>query len=354
MRRTFLTISVLLLVLGCREPFDFDFQELENPTVVIEGFISDRGTSHRVKVSYSTIINDRGLIETQFVSDADVRIEDDQGNFTTLSHFEAGIYLSAPNYRAQEGRTYTLIVTLANGEVYRSAPKTMPSLSPATAQISWVSNTRPILVNEEVQDQEGAQINVTIDKDNEKHFYQWLIAKYFIYEADLAPEDSPIKYCYIWEFDETRIELLIDNPETEGGASSYEYELDFIPNDYKIEHDYGFEGRLLTMNEEDFAFWEDVKKLSENVGGLFDAAPFSIEGNMVNQASGEKILGYFGVYRETIDRVFFAQPELGFPLNQYPDCVPPPGVPPDFHCYDCRTLLGQQNFGVIAPDWWRE
>ena len=353
MKKTFLTISVLLLVLGCRDPFDFDYAQIESPQVVIEGFISDRGTEHVVKVSYTATINDDNLIETQFIEDASVRIEDDLGGFTTFRHREAGVYLSAPNYRAREGRTYTLVVTQSNGEVYQSAPKTMPPASPASAKIEYTPETRAGIVNDGLQDLEGATIKATIDKDNERHFYQWLIANYWIYEADLAPEDSPIKYCYVQDFDESVIYLLQDNPIGEGGATSYEYELGFIPNDPKVQHDFGFEGRLLTLNKEDYEFWELVQKLSANSGGLFDAAPFSIEGNMVERASGEKILGYFGVYRESIDRVFFNEAELGFELNTYADCNPPPGVPPDYHCYDCRTLLTQENFGIIPPVWWR-
>ena len=171
MKKAFLTISILLLVLGCRDPFDFEFAEIERPKVVIEGFISNRGTQHVVKVSYTARINDYNLVDTQFIEDASVRIEDDLGGFTTLSHREAGVYLSAPNYRAQEGRTYTLVVTLSNGEVYQSAPKTMPPPSPASARIEYVPETRSGLVNDGLQEIEGATIMATIDKDNERHFY---------------------------------------------------------------------------------------------------------------------------------------------------------------------------------------
>jgi len=343
---------VFLTVLGCREPFDFDYQEVEAPKVVIEGFISDRGTRHAVKVSTSTTINDRGLLETQFIEDAQVRIEDDQGGFTLLSHLEAGIYLTAPQYRALEGRSYTLLVTLANGEEYRSPAKSLPPPSPATAQLSVEGTTRPILVNNRLQEEEGGQISVTIDKNNERHFYQWLIGHYFIYEADLTPEDSPIRYCYVREFDEARVDLLQDNP-AEGDNASYTYDLDFVPITSRTEFDFAVEGRLLTMNEEDYNFWEKIKRLSENSGGLFDAAPFSIEGNITNESTGEEVLGYFGVYRESIDRVFFNQRELGFGFTNFPPCQLPPGAPPNHPCLDCRTFLAQANFGVTPPVWWR-
>lgn len=347
MRRVVGIISTFVLVFGCREPFDFNFEEVEAPRVVIDGFISDRDTLHAIQVSYSTSINEQGLIETNFVTNAHVRIEDDQGNFTLLHHFEAGIYHTAPQYRAQEGRIYTLVVTLPNGEVYQSSPRFLPPASPAIAQLSFQSDVRKTLVNNALLDQEGTQVNATIITDDQKHFYQWLIGYYYIHEADLAPED--FQFCYIRDFDESRVELLQAAPAATGGDMSFEYELDFIPVAPRTEHDFGVEGRLLTMHPEDYDFWERVKSLSENTGGLFDAAPFSIEGNIFNRNSGERALGYFGVYRESMDRVFFSPSELDFGIRTYPTCL---DIAPS--CVDCRDKLSQVNFGVERPVWWRQ
>lgn len=352
MKRLKIILLVVITIYGCREPFNFDYEEVENPQVVIEGFITDRDTLHDIRVSYSTNINDRGLIETQFIENASVRIEDDQGNFTTLRHREAGIYRTAPQYSAEEGRSYTVVVTLPNGEEYRSVTKTLPPPSPATAQLSYTGDTRQVLVeNGVVEEEYGAQINATITKDGQRHFYQWIVNHYFIYEADLASSEE-IRFCYVQEFDDTRVELLQDNPVTSSEAVSYDYELDFIPVTRRTRHDFAVQGRLLTLNEEDYNFWDKVKRLIENTGGIFDAAPFTIEGNIFNANTGERTLGYFGVYRESMDRIHFAERDLDLPPKFLPPCVPPPGAPPDFHCFDCRTLISQENFGNVRPYWW--
>lgn len=352
MKRLKIILLVVITIYGCREPFDFDYEEVGNPQVVIEGFITDHDTLHDIRVSYSTNINDRGLIETQFIENASVRIEDDQGNFTTLRHREAGIYRTAPQYSAEEGRSYTVVVTLPNGEEYRSVAKRLPPPSPATAQLSFAGDTRQVLVENGVVEEEcGAQINATITKDGQRHFYQWIINHYFIYEADLARSED-IRFCYVQEFDDTRVELLQDNPATSTGTLTYDYQLDFIPVTRRTRHDFAVQGRLLTLNEEDHNFWEKVKRLIENTGGLFDAAPFSLEGNIFNTTTGERALGYFGVYRESMDRVHFAEKDLGFQPKNIPDCVPPSMIPPNFPCFDCRDLIVQENFGVIRPNWW--
>ena len=353
MRQPIYTISIFLIVMGCRDPFDFDYSQEFEPRVVIEGFISDRDTLHNVKVSFSTSINKRGLIETQFVSDADVRIQDDQGGMAVLRHDQAGIYQTTPNFRAVEGRSYQLIVTLANGTAYRSAVKSLPAAAPARMDLQMRPVIRPGTVNNKTVEVEGAQIYTRIEKGTQRHFYQWLVYHYYIFEADAADSLAPEKFCYVKEFDETQVLLLQDNPLQSGGIPSYQYEVDFIPNDSKLEHDFGFQGHLLTMNEEDFNYWDQARKLSQNSGSVFDAAPFSIEGNITDEASGEPVLGYFGVYREQMDRIFFSQNDLGFAFNTFLDCVPLPVPPEEDSCQDCRALIADPNLGTTAPPWWR-
>lgn len=353
MKRLTVILLVFMAIYGCREPFEFDFEEIDDPKVVIEGFISDRGSQHAIKVSYTATLDDFGVVDTQFIEDANVRIEDDLGGSTLLRHREAGVYLTSTQYRAQEGRTYTLVVTLANGDVYQSVPRTLPPASPATAQLEVTGATRLVLANNNLVEEEGASVTVTIDKDNERHYYQWLIGHYYIFEADKAIEEEN-RLCYVRDFDKARILLLQDNAIGAGEADQYSYEIDFIPIGKRMRHEFGVEGRLLTMNEDDYIFWEEVKSLAENTGGLFDAAPFTLEGNISNRSTGELALGYFGVYRESMEREFFTQLDLGFNLREFPDCeLPPWPYQMPIPCEDCRVAARQENYGIVRPSWWR-
>ena len=116
--------------------------------------------------------------------------------------------------------------------------------------------------------------------------------------------------------------------------------------------EFGVEGRLLTMTEDDYNFWDKVRRLAENTGGLFDAAPFSLEGNITNRNTGELALGYFGVYRESIDRQFFQLAELGVGSVPFPMCTIPPFATLPHPCEDCRVAATQENFGIVRPLWW--
>ena len=341
----------IIIVIGCREPFDFDYDDDVNSQVVIDGYISDLAKSHTVRVSRSTTINDRGLVETQFVNDAQVRVEDDQGGSITFFNTASGYYESPPNYSAQEGLSYRVVVTLASGEEYNTEFTPLPERGAAVADLSFSGELQDVLMNNSVQQEEGAAIFATINKGDTKSYYQWRIGHYFVGEADLALSNE-IRFCYLRDFDEPRIVLLEDNPLLAGQPDEFTYQIDFIPISAQMEHEFGVEGILLTMSEEDFAFWDDVKTQTENSGGLFDAAPFTLVGNIRNTGTGESGLGYFGVYRESIDRVFFVQGELGFRNRVFPPCTVPPFAPQPNSCQDCRAFEFQENFGTQPPVWW--
>ena len=361
MRKNLIMISCFLLAIwACREPFDFSNAELGEPRVVIDGFLTDQAAAHKIRVSYTNRVSDVNEIENVPIEDATVIIEDDQGGFTSLSFTNGGLYETAPGYRAEEGRAYTVVVTLANGEEYRSLPRYLPQTSPATAQLEVKGAVKSLLTPNSVEEEEeGASIIATIDRDSERHFYQWLISYYFIFEADLTIYEAN-RFCYVKDTEIPKILLLQDNPVASGQASQLQYEIDFIPTDKRMKHEFGFEGRLLTMNESDYNFWESVKSLTENTGGLFDAAPYSLEGNITNTETGKPALGYFGVYRESMERIFFSQEDLGFISREFFPCALPPFPPrtrvesfrDTLSCEDCRLTTLQENYGTVRPEWW--
>ena len=280
MKRNWIIFLAFVAIYACREPFDFSFAELDGSRVVIDGFVTDQAAAHQIRISYTNRVSNVNDIENVPIEDAMVVIEDDQGGFTPLRHTSAGIYETAPGFQATDGRDYALVVTLVNGEIYRSAPKTLPSSPPATAKLEVRGAVKTILAPNSVQEVEGASIVATIDRDDERHFYQWLVTHYFIFEADLAIEEAN-RLCFVKDNELPRISLLQDYPAGPGQDRQFEYEVDFIPTDKRMKHEFGFEGRLLTMNESDYNFWESAKSLTENTGGLFDAAPFSLEGNIM-------------------------------------------------------------------------
>lgn len=117
----FLIIPVLflLLVTACQEPLDFDYEEVVESKILIEGKITTDTTRHYVLISRTAPLNQS---EIMWETGADVRITEG-GNIINLTESEPGHYYTQPNVFGLIGKEYTLNVTLKNGEVYTAETK---------------------------------------------------------------------------------------------------------------------------------------------------------------------------------------------------------------------------------------
>jgi hypothetical protein len=130
-----------------------------------------------------------------------------------------------------------------------------------------------------------------------------------------------------------------------------------------------------SVSKDEFFYWEKVKNISQNVGGLYDMIPSSFQGNIrCLDDPKEPVLGYFSVSGKSSKRIFVKDVFSG-QLNPYWYCIsdtvegfePIPGLgsyvwiledhtayPPIYRvittyreCADC-TVRGTR----IRPDFW--
>ena len=86
MKRLIHITAFILLLSACREPFDFDYPDVEEGRIVIEGYLTDEVMEHKIRVSESTRIGNFNGIEPRYIEDASVSVLDDQGGLITFSH----------------------------------------------------------------------------------------------------------------------------------------------------------------------------------------------------------------------------------------------------------------------------
>ncbi len=115
---------VVLFLTGCEEYMDVQFDNDTASKLVVEGAITTDTTSHTIVLSRSGDFFDKGdqVMETG----AAVSITDGSSVYI-LSEVEPGIYQTDLNVFGTVGKTYTLTITLDNGEVY-SATETIAAL----------------------------------------------------------------------------------------------------------------------------------------------------------------------------------------------------------------------------------
>jgi hypothetical protein len=75
-----------------------------------------------------------------------------------------------------------------------------------------------------------------------------------------------------------------------------------------------------SVNEDEYAYWEKLQNISEDVGSLYDITPSSVPGNIYCvEDPSEQVLGYFSVSAKTSKRIYIAPHFRGL-VNLYKEC----------------------------------
>lgn len=368
-----LYIFLILILFGCTTPIDiFDFSDAEKK-VVIDGYITDALKSHEIKISYSSTFNSDGIYIQEYEEAAVVVLLDELGNQIVFEHDEKGLYKSSL-FQAQFDVNYELKVTI-DESVYSSTFKSLP-LESTPLDLSYTSSVREELssTGSSLRPVNGVSVTANVPSSSSDTYLLWEQKQFYIYEAVDFPypghDDQAAffadfaasvyhgriyewwyRYCYLQELDLLSINLEILEKKNNDGGLTISNEINFIPCSAKLEHDYAIRVKQLNLDVEAYVYWESIRDATQSSGGIFDAAPFSIRGNMTDQ-NGAFALGYFGVYREANEDVFFNNSELALCDLQYPEaCGGDHSLDVD-PCLDCEKAEGESN-SKDKPFWWR-
>ena len=111
---------------SCEEKIDFDLNNQENSRLVVEGSITDQAKAHVVKLTRTTSYYENQPAPKE--TGATVTISDGTSTHT-LTETSAGVYETAPTYKGEIGKSYTLEITTKDNDSY-SATSTIYSVAP--------------------------------------------------------------------------------------------------------------------------------------------------------------------------------------------------------------------------------
>lgn len=316
-----LSISIFLLTGSCITQFYPDITGQE-AFLVIEGMVSDDpAVGTVVKLSWSMpVTGAKPQIEaaTGFTG----YIMDDLDGYYSLYQAEPGIYRTA--LIGTVGRKYKLhLNSSASGGLYQpynhsfeSYPvemKPVPEIDSVYYEKVWIDNTG-------VYDKsyEGCQIYVsTSDEENNCRFFRWDYDETWMIRLPFSLAINPV--CYVSAKSED-----VNVKSTAGLSQSVvsRYPLTFISNATdRLKEKYSINVKQYSMSEEEFIYWEKIKAVSKDVGGLYDVTPASIPNNiMCIDDPAIQTLGYFSVSSVKTKRIYIQEFFRG-QLNRYLDCV---------------------------------
>jgi hypothetical protein len=295
-----LLLAVLIISGGCITQFIPKTTE-DQEILVVEGLITDRPDMNSVILSKSSPLGVRSNAER--LSGCSVTVTDDQGSWTPFYETaEAGKYSPSPSYHGEIGRSYILHISTNsayNNFNYQSAPMEMKFVPPIDSiyyeklTLKQHEDGSPIA--------EGCQIYLdTHDQSNKCRFYRWEFTETWEFHI---PYSVPNNTCWISENSDA-----INVKNTSGFQEDVvkRNKINFVSyTSDRLQAKYSILVNQLSLNEDEFLYWDKLQNVFEQVGGLYDMIPSAIPSNIYcTNDPNEKVLGYFSVSSVSTKRIF--------------------------------------------------
>lgn len=339
---------IIVLCHGCVSEITLDVPPSEQVNIAIRGSLV-AGDEPYVVVKITKVSDFKASEIPEAVSTQRVLLMDEAGNQVEIPASEAGEYyldlsVNADKMEIVKGRAYRIQITTAAGTTYLSDWDHLLPV-PTPTEITQLNEIRDIL-NESGNEarQEYLRFRVTTPlsaPDSSTGTYlKWSFSG--IYQLT-ETADLP-KTCYISE------PLNLENVVVFNGSVGRQGDLtDFYlleePYDYRFYEDYYLTVRQQSLSEHAFRYWEQVGKVVNRTGSIFEAPAGKVKGNFHNvDDESEVVFGYFYATEETVIRykVQRGQSDLIHLCSQQSN-------PPNPFCLNC---LAHPRSSLDRPEYW--
>ncbi|GAB3639637.1 DUF4249 domain-containing protein [Spirosoma arcticum] len=346
--RSLLCLLLFPLLLSCVTEFQPDTVSL-SPALVVEGQITDQPGPYTVRLTRTADYSFKAinLLETGAV----VSIEDNLGNRETLrEQAPGGTYQTrVGGIQGVVGRSYKLIVQTKSGIRYESAPEVITAAPPIDKLYAEYRNE---LVSGTSSRKQGWDVYLdTKDPETTGNYYRW---EWTHYEAISVCQKTLLRsgtsytglYCCTPCWDITRCYNCISvNSDADINGQAISRQL-IMRAPYTSTAPYYVEVEQQALSRGAYQFWKSVRQLVNNTGGLFDAAPQTVQGNIrCISDPNVTVYGYFGA--TGVSRLpFYVDRSQG---QGVPEMDLPVEVPLLAPCVACENSIYRTP---VKPQWW--
>jgi hypothetical protein len=341
----------------------------QNYYLTVNGLVTDENRCYTVILGISRPLDETS--DAKPATKAAVSVRDDLGNSYSFKEKKPGKYVSDSTiFTGQAGRSYTLKISY-NGNQYASSLCRLRT-APAIDSLSYELYDREINASGEKEQAIRVALSA-VDKETQCHYFRWAFEE--TWEMHLPFNYLPYEKRVCWKT-ELSHNILIANTE----ALSEDRITDLTLTTFNNSTDRGqFRYSMLVkqyaVSREEYEFWDKVKTMSENTGGLYDVTPLPVTGNIQCTNDPEQIvLGFFSVSGVSHKRLFIQNP-LVVPDIYREDCIEDsirpnnslPGLgtlifilnvyedPPLWEITSNKSCTDCANFGSnVKPSYWDE
>jgi len=312
-RPTLILLLVASMAASCVTQFipEIDGEEY---AIVIEGLVTDRDEVYEVRISWSDPLNPTSPPPP--VSNFTVTVADDTGNEFPFAYSGGNLYISdSSQFRSVPGRSYRLLVE-GNGHFFESDYMELvpvPVIDSLNALFEYNEFYNPGQLTP------GYQISVnTFDPTGECRFYRWDFIETWEFRLPWNYRTIINRIC--WKSATSDV-INIKSTSVLDESRITGQPVTFVTSETdRLTAKYSILVRQYSLNETEFIYWENVRKVAFDAGGLFDVIPSSIPGNIYcTDDPAIKVLGYFSVSGVAEKRLFLENFNLQFP-DFYESC----------------------------------
>lgn len=308
-------LCLLLILFGCIDEINFNTANSSPTFLTVDGLLSTSGR----QVLRLFRINSLKIGDAVPVNTASVSVLDENGLRFDYQLVEDGIYeLPEGVFTSQPGKGYHLEIILEN-KVYHSSAQIMPKLAPADSiyqkfEIEVIDTGNGVFTEEKVI---NIYLDTSIPQDG-NYYLRWTVNELYSF-SEIPCGLDPTFTCYIRKRQNTNPQL-IQLASNEGNNLQRIDELkvatkrNLISANGEFRERHYFSAYQYSTTREAYEYWQQVEKVTAQVGSIFDEPPASIKGNIFNIDDEEEVvLGYFEVAAiDTVRTFILASDFMGF------------------------------------------
>jgi hypothetical protein len=299
------------LATACLDPYNPPGDAVNYGYLVVDSFVSSTDGTGTVLLSRTKPLDSKDSII--IVSNAQVSLEVENGGTLPFVEMNPGKYeLTGASIDAS---TKYRLKILSAGKTYQSDFVPVVNTPPMDS-VTWKQT-----------DADMVEIYVnTHDANNNTHYYRWRYDETWRYTSaffssfiyDMAtrsvkprPTTDDIYDCYQ---NHTSSGIIISSTiKLQSDIVENMILTSFPINAIRMQHLYSINVRQQALTKEQFEYFEQLKKTTENLGSLFDPQPSQITGNIhcINDPSALAI-GYFSLGSVDTKRIFVSPLQVDF------------------------------------------
>ena len=300
---------------ACITPFSMGDIQAEEETLVIEGDIILNGET-KVYLSFLETIG--AEYDQKYVTGATVWVESTSGNsYTGSAVNEANsltCFLVDTRALSIDGQ-YKLCVALSNGRRFESDWLT-PLPTPDIGSIEYIVNNTHTAVDFVV---------TSFGNSDDSPYYKWNYTEdweivsahrsnvYYDRVRNMILEyPTPLPVYYCWGQSKSS-SILIARTDHLADNTVYRHRLNSLTNvNYKISQLYSMELYQMSISKEAFVYWSNLKRNTDEIGGLFPPQPNDLYGNIhCISDPGVRTIGYISAGTLSVKRIFVSEEDIG-------------------------------------------